>query len=81
MVNKEQIDTLIVTGATLPPVNPYLDDTTTGDSGDTANDPLTKKKPGRAPAATPKASSAKTGAPDPKEYIAELERSEDENLF
>ncbi len=72
MSNKEQINTLIATGVTLPPVNPYLYDSTTSD-GDDANNPLAKKKPGRAP--------AKTSAPDPKEYIAELERPEDENLF
>lgn len=71
MKNKEQINTLIATGVTLPPVNPYLYDNTAGD--DNVASLLTKKKPGRAP--------AKTIAPDPKEYIAELERPEDENLF
>jgi len=67
MSDKEQINTLVATGETLPPVNPYLDDNTTSDN------PLAKKKPGRAP--------AKPAVIDPKEYIAELERSEDENLF
>jgi len=72
MSNKEQINTLIATGVSLPPVNPYLDDSVTTDSDD-SNNTLTKKKPGRVP--------AKSIAPDPKEYIAELERPEEENLF
>jgi hypothetical protein len=72
MSNKEQINTLIATGVSLPPVNPYLDDTSNND-GDDSNNALAKKKPGRAP--------AKATSPDPKEYIAELERSEEENLF
>ncbi|MFA5776208.1 MAG: hypothetical protein WC988_01475 [Patescibacteria group bacterium] len=71
MSNKEQISTLITTGATLPPVNPYLDDSVADD--DSSINPLVKKKPGRVP--------AKTTAPDPKEYIAELERPENESLF
>lgn len=72
MSDKEQINTLVATGGTLPPVNPYLDDTIASDTSD-ANNPLVKKKPGRAP--------AKPAAIDPKEYIAELERPEDENLY
>ncbi|PIS22217.1 hypothetical protein COT50_03185 [candidate division WWE3 bacterium CG08_land_8_20_14_0_20_41_10] len=72
MSDKEQINTLIATGDTLPPVNPYLDDTIASDTTD-ANNALAKKKPGRAP--------VKPAVIDPKEYIAELERSEDENLF
>lgn len=70
MNDKEQINTLVATGGTLPPVNPYLDDTI---ASDTSTDSLAKKKPGRAP--------AKPAVIDPKEYIAELERSEDENLY
>jgi|GEM_PF-4493384 hypothetical protein len=74
MNTKEQIDTLISSGASLPPVNPYLDDAAAAD------DPVTKKGPGRTPAAAVKPAATKTIAPDPKEYIAELERPEDEQL-
>jgi len=79
MSNKEQINTIITTGVTLPPVNPYLDDNASS-YGDDVNPPA-RKKPGRTTANAPKTGFTKTVAPDPKEYIAELERPEDENLF
>lgn len=76
MDDKEQISTLI--GADLPPVNPYLDDDADDDAdNDTGSKGKTKsKKP-----AVPVSGSTKSIAPDPKEYIAELERPEDVDIL
>lgn len=78
MIDKEQINTLISVGTGLPPVNPYLDDSS--QSEDDENRANTKRKPGRAPANAPKPAANKS-SPDPKEYIAELERPEEEDLY
>lgn len=78
MSDKEQINTLISVGTGLPPVNPYLDDSNDGEVGE---DGSPKSKAGRKPADSGKTAAKAAAMADPKEYIAELERSEDENLF
>jgi hypothetical protein len=80
MSDKEQINTLISVGAGLPPINPYLDDSNQPDDDDGSTKP--KSKAGRKPAnPVPNPSPKTTIAPDPKEYIAELERSEEESIL
>lgn len=80
MNDKEQISTLISVGAGLPPVNPYLDDSTPPEGG--GNVRPHKSRAGRKPRDLPTNPSTKvTIAPDPKEYIAELERPEEEGLY
>jgi len=81
MGDKEHINTLISVGAGLPPVNPYLDDQNQSDDDDGATDLKAKSKAGRKPSAPVQPSSSKAIAPDPKEYIAELERPEDEDIL
>jgi len=83
MSNKEQINTLISVGASLPPVNPYLDDVKPSDDDDEDALHVQKSKAGRKPADTSQNQPAKASpiTPDPKEYIAELERPEDEGLY
>ena len=80
MGDKEHINTLISVGAGLPPVNPYLDDQNQSDDDDGAG-LKSKSKAGRKPSAPVPSTTAKTIAPDPKEYIAELERPEDEDIL
>lgn len=79
MSDREQINTLISAGSGLPTANPYLDDASITDDEDGTE---TKKKRGRTPEIVKKAIAKNASpAPDPKEYIAELERPEEENLF
>lgn len=82
MGDKEHINTLISVGAGLPPVNPYLDDQNQPDDDDDDGTGLkSKSKATRKPSATVQSTATKTIAPDPKEYIAELERPEDEDIL
>jgi len=82
MSDREQIDTLISAGRDLPPINPYLDDVASTDEGETGRQTKSAKtkKKNKTPAPAPKVKSTQT-SPDPKEYIAELERPEGEALF
>lgn len=82
MDGKEQINSLITVGADLPTANPYLDDTDQGDITTLVTKEKTKGKrkiAETAPKVLPQKKDAHE-APDPKEYIAELERSENEEL-
>ncbi len=82
MGDKEQINTLISVGAGLPPVNPYLDDSNQSDDDEDGASSKPKSKAGRKPTQPAPSPSAKTTiAPDPKEYIAELERPEEESIL
>ena len=81
MGDKEHINTLISVGAGLPPVNPYLDDQNQSDDEDATEGVKSKSKAGRKPSAPVQSTVTKTIAPDPKEYIAELERPEDEDIL
>ncbi len=81
MGDKEHINTLISVGAGLPPVNPYLDDQNQSDDDDGSASLKSKNKAGRKPSAPVQSTATKTIAPDPKEYIAELERPEDEDIL
>lgn len=75
MSDKEHISTLITTGGGLPPVNPYLDDHP--DPNDDDTDVTHGKKKGKTPAIPLKPAPKNNPiVPDPKEYIAELERPE-----
>ncbi len=78
MSDKEHINTLISVGNGLPPVNPYLDDTSQQDDEGVVT---AKSKAGRKPTNPAPTSATKSAAPDPKEYIAELERPEDEDIL
>jgi len=82
MSDKEQISTLISGGVGFPPVNPYLDDSTQADdnvgAGAHVRKTRTKRKAPDLPTIPPSKSLA---TPDPKEYIAELERPEEEGLY
>lgn len=79
MDHKEQINTIISMGAGLPPVNPYLDDQDDDDGVPTAKS--AKNKAGRNPSKPAFSTPTESIAPDPKEYIAELERSEEDTLY
>jgi len=88
MDDKEQIDTIVSVGAGLPPLNPYLDDFTVADD-DTSlvvknskkgKSNASKKKELKKPAKNEPLKQVSL-APDPTEYIAELERPEDENIL
>ncbi len=82
MDDKEHIDTLISVGAGLPPVNPYLDDQgQSDDDGDDSSNLKPISKAGKKSSSPVLSASEKTIAPDPKEYIAELERPEDEDIL
>lgn len=78
MDDREQINTLVSVGTGLPPVNPYLDDTTDNDAEDTAKP---KSKAGKKPGQTNPSPKTTTIIPDPKEYIAELERPEEDSIL
>lgn len=80
MGDKEQINTLISVGTGLPPVNPYLDDSAAPDDDEINVKP--KSKAGRKSTNPAPIPSVKTNiTPDPKEYIAELERPEEESIL
>lgn len=94
MDDKELIDTLISTGSGLPPVNPYLDDDSYLTTDDSVNDQKgatprktrklaksakTKKDTSYSPLGPNEPETTISITPDPKEYIAELERIDDED--
>lgn len=85
MDDKELIETLINTGANLPPSNPYLDDDSSfyplydDDVKDGGKKGKKAKDKNQSPSNSPSEIETTTSiTPDPKEYIAELERLEDE---
>ena len=84
MSDKEHIATLVTSGAALPPINPYLDDSviSSDDDGTTlTKGKKAKAKPGRKPEKPAHIVKDKTMARDPYEYVAELERIDEDDAM
>ncbi|HAZ29495.1 TPA: hypothetical protein DCY43_01935 [candidate division WWE3 bacterium] len=82
MSDKEHIATLVTSGAALPPINPYLDDSviSSDDDGTTlTKGKKAKAKPGRKPEKPAHIVKESPIVPDPKDYVAELERTDEDD--
>ena len=81
MSDKEQINTIISMGVSLPPVNPDLDDISVRDIGIKPIKKGTRQVNKKIVAKETVSSKVTSTNPDPKEYVAELERPENVGLY